>query len=318
MGKVKAIVFSDLHYDDWASLKNKTTFENIPRAVMQIISEQCTKYNCSALFCGDIFDKPQSISNSVFNNFLEDYYKLFELNGINLYAISGNHDQMGTNTKNSRAINWLKPLDKIFHTFHLVDYKRTKVVGFENTFVTGIPYSRSNMDLMEIPKPKKKHKNILLIHTELPGASDPSGYTNENIENVKSLDIFRGYKLVLSGHIHKPDELKKGKVFMIGAPYQQRVSDMGCEMGFWKIYSDMSMVFVHLDSLPQFRKKKTKKHNDSKDIFIEETQFKNVTITNDDAIEYESTSTVDICKEYLNKKGITEDKKVKALLESVR
>ena len=157
-----------------------------------------------------------------------------------------------------------------------------------------------------------------MVHTELPGASDPSGYVNEKIDNIPSFNIFRGYDLVLSGHIHKPQEFKKGKICMVGAPYQQRVSDMGCDMGFWKIYSDLSMVFVHLDSLPQFRKRKTKKHNSPKDIYIEETQIKNITIENTEAIEYNQASSIDICKEYLKKKGVEDEKKVKALLNSVK
>ena len=318
MSKVKAIVFSDLHYDDWSAITQKTTFENIPKAVLEVISEQCIKYNCSALFCGDLFHKPQSITCSVFNNFLMDYLNLFEMNGVQFYAISGNHDQMGNNTRENRSMNWLTPLSRIFRTFHLVDYKREKIIGFNNTYVTGIPYSRSNSDLAQIPKPKKDKKNILLIHSELPGASDPSGYVNDKVTNVESFSIFKGYNLVLSGHIHKPQDFNKGKICMVGAPYQQRASDMGCNMGFWKIYSDMSMVFVHLDSLPQFRKRKTKKHNSPKDIYIEETQVKNIIIENTEAIEYNQASSVDICKEYLKKKGVEDEKKVKALLNSVK
>ena len=40
---------------------------------------------------------------------------------------------------------------------------------------------------------------------------------------------------------------------MVGAPLQQRFTDEGNKMGYLKIYSDMSIEFVHIKGLPKFK-----------------------------------------------------------------
>ena len=59
------------------------------------------------------------------------------------------------------------------------------------------------------------------------------------------------FDLVLCGHIHKPQRLSK-KVYMLGAPIQQRRTDKDCKMGYWLVMDDMSMKFVELKGFPKF------------------------------------------------------------------
>lgn len=37
---------------------------------------------------------------------------------------------------------------------------------------------------------------------------------------------------------------------MIGAPLQQRRTDKDCKLGYWKLYSDLSMEFIELKGFP--------------------------------------------------------------------
>lgn len=39
---------------------------------------------------------------------------------------------------------------------------------------------------------------------------------------------------------------------MVGAPLQQRRTDMNCKMGYWMIYDDLSMEFIELKGYPKF------------------------------------------------------------------
>lgn len=39
---------------------------------------------------------------------------------------------------------------------------------------------------------------------------------------------------------------------MIGAPNHQRRTDRDCELGYWKIYEDLSLKFVPLKNFPKF------------------------------------------------------------------
>ena len=59
------------------------------------------------------------------------------------------------------------------------------------------------------------------------------------------------FDLVLCGHIHKPQRLSK-KVYMLGAPIQQRRTDKDCKMGYWLLKDDLSMEFKELKDFPKF------------------------------------------------------------------
>lgn len=39
---------------------------------------------------------------------------------------------------------------------------------------------------------------------------------------------------------------------MIGATLQQRRTDKDCKLGYWKLYSDLSMEFIELKGFPKF------------------------------------------------------------------
>lgn len=93
-------------------------------------------------------------------------------------------------------------------------------------------------------------KHILMLHTDYPGAKDNDGREISSVENL-NLNILNKFDLVLCGHIHKPQRLSK-KVYMIGAPYQQRRTDKDSKLGYWELYSDLSMKFKELKDFPKF------------------------------------------------------------------
>ena len=76
MKRVLAIVFSDLHINDWSKFNqdNKRTQDHF--RVLSLIKEACLKYECPALFCGDLFHKPENISNSLLSQVFGAFDKL--------------------------------------------------------------------------------------------------------------------------------------------------------------------------------------------------------------------------------------------------
>lgn len=119
--------------------------------------------------------------------------------------------------------------------------------------VYGVPYIDNNVGLSEYLKKlelDKSKKNILLLHTDYPGAKDTDGREIDSVENL-NVNVLNKFDLVLCGHIHKPQRLSK-KVYMIGAPNHQRRTDRDCELGYWKIYEDLSLKFVPLKNFPKF------------------------------------------------------------------
>jgi DNA repair exonuclease SbcCD nuclease subunit len=85
----------------------------------------------------------------------------------------------------------------------------------------------------------------------LPGATDPSGYAVEEVQGIKGYKFAKQFDLVTAGHIHKPQKLAPN-VYMLGAPYQQRSSDIDTDMGYWEYHDDGKMIFKPWKEGPRF------------------------------------------------------------------
>ena len=44
----------------------------------------------------------------------------------------------------------------------------------------------------------------------------------------------------------------RDRIYMVGAPLQQRRTDRNCKLGYWKIYEDFSMEFKPFKGFPKF------------------------------------------------------------------
>lgn len=263
--RVIAIVFSDLHLNMWAKYNdnNERTLKGFK--VLSIVSEVCTKLRVPALFCGDLFHKPENLDSDLalmMKDWLHEIY--LKRPSFTMYCINGNHD-----LKHANRLNPKDPKD--FSNLHrgLIDlYERytgnnsnIKVLSPEkppiflgdDCLVYGVPYIDHNVGLTEYLKSLKlrdKYKNVLMLHTDYPGAKDTDNRPVDSVENL-NINILKKFDLVLCGHIHKPQRLSK-KVYMVGAPCQQRRTDKNCEMGYWELYSDLTMKFIPLKGFPRF------------------------------------------------------------------
>lgn len=251
-----AIVFSDLHINLWNKFNedNKRTLNNF--RVLSVIKNICkANGNIPALFCGDLFHKPENIENELLE-MVED--KFSTLNGkFKCYAISGNHDMSHTNTFDKPSPSWVKTFSYYHNWLKCIDFKSEWISDGKkdnNIRIIGVPYLDHNKGLSEYLKDisiDSKDVNILMLHTDYPGAKDTDDREIGSVENL-NLNILNRFDLVLCGHIHKPQRLSK-KVYMIGAPLQQRRTDRNCKLGYWELYPDLSMKFKELNGMfPKF------------------------------------------------------------------
>lgn len=253
MGKSKviAIVFSDLHLNIWAKFNegNKRTFDGFK--VLSSIQKACKKYGVPALFCGDLFHKPENIDQDLYVLWKEFYESMKWEAFQRTYLISGNHDIKHVSKIGEKPTSWVSLICD-GNIFNCLDYNSFCIDMLSNTEVYGVPYVDHNIGINQYLKDLKLKgdKNILLLHTDYPGAQDTDGRVVDSVENL-NMNVLKRFDLVLCGHIHKPQRLGK-KVYMIGAPIQQRRTDRDCEMGYWKLYSDLSMEFVPLKGFPKF------------------------------------------------------------------
>lgn len=253
MNKVIAIVFSDLHINLWNKFNedNKRTLNHF--RVLHVIRDVCKAYgNIPALFCGDLFHKPENIDQELFV-MVQDKFWSMNQSKFRCYAISGNHDMAKTNGIKLHSTSWVEAFSRYHTWLKCLDFKDEWIDVVNNVVVYGIPYIDHNIGLNEYInniKLDKDCKNILMLHIDYPGAKDTDGREIGSVENL-NINVLNKFDLVLCGHIHKPQRLSK-KVYMIGAPLQQRRTDRDSKLGYWELYSDLSMKFKELNEFPKF------------------------------------------------------------------
>lgn len=252
MKRLIAIVFSDLHINLWNKFNedNRRTLNNF--GVLSVIKDVCkANGNIPALFCGDLFHKPENMDSDLLEMVEDKFHSLNKAFSFQCYAISGNHDMSKTNCIDKPSPSWVRTLSHYHTWLRCIDFKSEWIQP--NIRIIGVPYLDHNKGLSEYLKDlsiDSKEVNILMLHTDYPGAKDTDGREIGSVENL-NLNILNKFDLVLCGHIHKPQRLSK-KVYMVGAPIQQRRTDKDCKLGYWELYSDLSMEFKELKGFPKF------------------------------------------------------------------
>lgn len=244
-----AVIFSDLHLGEYTRFNkdNKRVLNHFK--VLFKIRKICLKYDIPSIFCGDLFHKPEVQSNEFFELVVKQFDKL-DKKDWSMYCISGNHDMSKRNTKEVQSPSWVKSYSYQYNFIKCIDWSTH---SFRSCFsISGIPYLDSNLNINQHIKElsdKKLSNHILLLHTDYPGARDTDGTEVGDVQNL-NINLLTPFRLTLIGHIHKPQRLGK-KVYMVGAPLQQRRTDSKCELGYWLLYEDFSMDFNTFD-FPRF------------------------------------------------------------------
>lgn len=310
--KPKLIVFSDLHLSDY---KKFPTRKDSGFKVLNIISKKCEKLGIPAIHIGDLLHKPESISNEFLYELIKEF-KALSKRKWKLYSISGNHCINTVSIVNEKPISWDRTLSMIFPWFVCIDYNN---VTFEKLSIHGIPYIDHNKGLSEYLHNMtldKGYKHILLLHTDYPGAKDTDGTEVGSVENLNPNSLSK-FDLILCGHIHKPQRLGK-KIYMIGAPYQQRRTDKNCEMGYWEVYEDLSLKFIPLEGFPKFI------DVDNEDKIKDDNNYYTVISSKTKQIEVENIPNItkelskkSIVRRYMRAKGIKDKDKKNILLKVI-
>lgn len=323
MKQVIALVFSDLHLNDWTKFNPDDTRTKNQLKVLVSLLKKSEEQRIPLLFCGDLFHKPDIIRPELLNliyEYLKENIGTQQNRVVGypiMYAISGNHEINHISKVGEYPISWIKLFSPIFRWMKCIDYQR--VLINDKVMIHGIPYIDHNIGLSDYLKKMElslKLKHILILHTDYPGAKDTDGREIGSVENL-NLNILNKFDLVLCGHIHKPQRLSK-KVFMIGAPIQQRRTDRDCKMGYWKLYDDLSMGFVEIKGMPKFI------DVDSEDKIKDDGNYYTVVAPISSKVETKqhkitkSLSKKSLARKYLKVKGITDKNKENLLINVLK
>ena len=312
-----AVAFSDLHINDWPKFNAdwKRTLNQF--RALSLIKGVCEKKRVPALFCGDFIHKPETMSLDLFSILHSQLDELCNGALFQIYGISGNHDMVHVNSQENPSPSWFLEISKMYgYNFHCIDFDVYEIS--KGVKVWGVPYLDHNIGLNDYLKNlaiDPSDKNILLLHTDYPGAKDTDGMEVGSVENL-NINLLDKFSLVLIGHIHKPQRLSK-KVYMIGATMQQRRTDKDCDLGYWEIYEDMSMRFHPLD-FPKFIDVTSEE-----DIKDDGNYYTLISKPVETTFEEKKVISRDMSKKkmvrrYLREKGIKDVEKKKVLLEIIK
>ena len=105
---------------------------------------------------------------------------------------------------------------------------------------------------------------------------------------------------------------------MIGAPNHQRRTDRDCELGYWKIYEDLSMKFIPLREFPKFIDVESEEDIKDDGNYYTVIPKKTSTPVNNKHKITKQLSKKSLAKRYLKEKGIDDKVKSNLLIETLK
>jgi len=297
----------DIHFNDWKTFNTQEERTQVTINFLSHLMIQSQNNEVPIFHTGDLYHTPKGLTTktiSMFFTFMETAIETYP--GTIIYGISGNHDlDQGYSL-------WASTCKAYPDMFTNID---NNVHHFNDFSIYGIPYIKRNEGLVRAIDQiaQRPGKKILLLHTALYGAPDPSGYELEP-ENLPRnlLALFKDFELVLAGHVHKYTQVENN-IIMVGAPNQQRKSDSECQMGYLEIYSDFSTKFIKFAS-PRFRYyNEGEEHENTWDFWMEIKKPKKLKKGSEAAFK-PTMNREQMARQYAEETGITSPRKIKALI----
>ena len=234
----RIFLISDIHFGvrnnslEW--LQNQTQFFKdfyIP------FLKKNVRENDILFMIGDWFDNRQLLDVLVMNVSIDIVVEMSEL--LPLYFITGNHDIY---KKKDTDVNSLRAFERIPNVHIYKDPVRV-TNGKSTIFV--LPWIGDKEEEEELGEANKT-ADYIFAHTDIAGFK----YDN-NMKIVKGAQLMniKSFKRIISGHIHKRQELEDGRGIYIGSPYHTKRSDIGNDKGVYIFDPDSNEIEFHRNTL---------------------------------------------------------------------
>lgn len=283
------IAFSDLHLNKFPYANITKDGENeLLMAGLDIIDQvyaKAVEYKVKSIFfCGDLFHIRTKLDSDIYSNLV--YKKLKQYFGhktsINLILIPGNHDQT-----DKTGTHVLSPYSEIYNVT-VIDklYKRDNIVICPHQYDIEILYKflEKNSD----------EQSIVFMHQLLMNSPMMSGSIFRKNEAV-DLSRFK-YKLLFSGHNHRPFVNKNSDVYNIGSPMHYDFGDVECQDRFMIYCNRAGQVTWIPTDFPHFAIAGTKNVKEAK--YVKKQNKKVVELTSRIKVEW-TDKTKDVLKAYI-------------------
>jgi DNA repair exonuclease SbcCD nuclease subunit len=190
---------------------------------------------------GDTFDNRQSINIKVLNYAVDLFERLGKI--LPVHIICGNHDIWAKKSNEITSIDTLKWIPNV------QIYKEPELITWCGRKILMMPWRRDSEHEAETLA-NYPSAEIVFCHSEVKGI-----YLNSKVKNEHGTDsnIYKKYTRVYSGHIHYRQE--RGRLLMVGTPYQLTRSDANNAKGFDLVdLETMSETFFENHASPKFLK----------------------------------------------------------------
>jgi len=192
---------------------------------------------------GDYFDNRQNVDIAVLNTAIDIMAEMASVCPV--YVMIGNHDIY---KKSDTDITSLRPMIDMKNVTLIYDRMELEIKGGKRFLL--VSWVGDMKKENKIITDNKDKFDYLVFHTELAGMTYAN---NRPIINGLQIDLCDDNCRILSGHIHKRQETKKGLYF--GSPYQMERSDIGDQKGIY-IFTlegeNMTRTFVENNYSPKF------------------------------------------------------------------
>lgn len=212
----KIIACADIHFKSWRGIdEQKKVYERFFEECRDVVASNKTG-ETRIVVAGDIFDSKISITNE---SILAVHWFFSELNKIcKTIVIAGNHDLLRDN---------LSRVDSLTPIFEIGDLPNVvyldKELGYKSGCLLDDDVVWCNYSIFEDFNPPcikaeraryedKPYKYVGIVHADVAGSITTTNFT---AEYGLDSNLFEDCDIVIAGHIHKTQEIKKNGVRIV-------------------------------------------------------------------------------------------------------
>jgi DNA repair exonuclease SbcCD nuclease subunit len=241
---MKFLCFTDLHLNKFpcsnTTKDGKNELLEAGLSVIDQVYEYAMKHEFKYIFfLGDLFHIRAKIDSDIYSNMVyEKFCKYFgDKDSPNLILIPGNHDQIDKSGKHT-----LLPYSRIMNVTVMSDF-------YKHGDIIVCPHQYLVEDLYSFLQDNSNENSIVFMHQLLMNSPMMSGAIFKKNEAI-DVSKFK-YKLLFSGHNHRPFTNTDLGVYNVGSPMHYDFGDAECQERYFVSYDNGSVSWVET-TFPHF------------------------------------------------------------------
>jgi predicted phosphodiesterase len=238
------VVLSDIHFHNYPYARINEHGDNelfvVATRIVKDVFDYCVKNDIPTIyFLGDLFQLRNKIETDLYCNkvfFLFD--KLFGSQSttdscVQCCLIPGNHDQI-----NKQGDHCLYPFSKIKNVFV---FDAPNVTYGDTERILLIPHQYDVDEVYRFLNVSTKHDTVMMHQLLLnsPMLTNSFFRSNEAIDSSKF-----DYKILFSGHNHRPFENKQLRICNVGSPMHSSFGDVECPNRYFIHYNKGKITWI--------------------------------------------------------------------------